>query len=120
MAAAGAWMSEAAEVDVTQRKSGRPVSLPPDNTFGLGALFGRVDALRQARLVTRGGVLVQNALLDRLVQGGDGATEGGIGLLAVAGGQSGAQLAQFGAEARLVQTIGGRALYRLPGALEGR
>src|SRR4051812_42057033 len=96
------------------------IGLPRSNPSSLRLLGDGVDARRQPRFITGGGVLVEHALLYRLVEGGNGATQGRVSLFAIGGADRGAQFAQFGAQARLVQTIGSGALFRLPGALQGR
>lgn len=83
-------------------------------------LFHRIDASAQARLVTCGGIPVQRALLDGLVEGGDGLAVGLFGGLLVALFDSLAEGAQRRAQAGRVGAIGGSALFSLTGALERR
>src|SRR5215467_3620876 len=69
------------------------------------ALLYRGDARRKAGLVARGGVLVQRALLDRFVEGGDGLPVGllGGGLIALRDGF--AELAQLATQLGRVRAI---------------
>jgi hypothetical protein len=84
--------------------------------FGLGD--DGLDAGVEAALVAAGRVLVQDALLDALVEDGDGRAvgldEGGF----VAGGESLAHEAEGAAELGLVGTVDGRLGDGLTGALE--
>jgi hypothetical protein len=86
--------------------------------FGLGD--DGLDAGVEAALVAAGGVLVQDALLDALVEDGDGGAvgldEGGL----VAGGEGLAHEAEGAAELGLVGTVDGRLGDGLTGALERR
>src|SRR5581483_4521962 len=72
----------------------------------------------QPGLVARGGVLVQGALLDGLIQGGDGLAVGLLSGSLVALGKGLAQFAQLGAQAGSIGTIARGAAFGLTGALQ--
>jgi len=84
------------------------------------SLLHRRNALAQARLVAGGGVAVQRALLDGLVERGHRLAVGRFGGGFVAFFDGLAQGAQRGAQAGGVGAIGGRALRGLTGAFERR
>jgi hypothetical protein len=83
-------------------------------------LLHRSDALAQAGLVARRGVLVQRALLDGLIQRGNRLTidlfSGGF----VAFGDALAQVAQLGAQAGGVGPVTGGTAFGLTGAFQRR
>ena len=78
-------------------------------------LLHRIDTRAQPRLVARGGIPVQRALLDRLVECGHRLAVGLLGGLLVALLNGLAQRAQRGAQAGGVGAIGGSALRRSDG-----
>lgn len=79
-----------------------------------------LDAGVETALVTAGGVLVEDTLLDALVEDRDGGTvDVGEGLL-VAGGEGLAHEAEGTAKLGLVGAVDGRLGEGLTGALEGR
>jgi hypothetical protein len=88
--------------------------------LGWSAENQRLEAGVQAALVTRNGVLVQNALLNALVQSGDGFAELGLGGLDVALGESFAHQAQAAANAGTVGAVHFSLYDGLTGALERR
>jgi len=84
------------------------------------ALLQRLQAGAQAGFIPASGVFVQHALLDGLVEGGDGLA---ISLLSgglVALGEGFAHVAQRRAQARGVAAVPGSAGLGLTGALERR
>ena len=86
----------------------------------LGGFGGdRLDAGVEAALVSAGGVLVEHALLDALVEDGDGGAIGLGGRLVIAGGDGLAHGAEGAAELGLVGAVDGRAGDGLAGALQG-
>src|SRR5271170_5646971 len=80
----------------------------------------RLDPGVEAALVAGGGVVVQNALLDALVERGSGQPQLLLGGLHVALGDRLAQAAQAAADAAPVGTVYCRLLLGLTGALERR
>jgi len=84
------------------------------------ALLHRHNARTQAGLVTRRGVFVQRALLDRLVEGRNGLAVHLLGSWLVAPGDGLAQVAQLGAQSGGVGAIARRAAFGLAGALQRR
>jgi hypothetical protein len=83
-------------------------------------LFHRIDADAKPRLIPRGRILVQRALLDRLVERGYGLAVGLLGGLLVAFFDGLAQAAQRGAQAGSVGAVRSSALRGLTGALKRR
>ena len=89
--------------------------------FYLGGFGGgneRLDAGVQASLVTAGGVLVQDTLLDALVEDGDSLAVGGGDGLLVAGDDGLAQDAKTAAELALVRAVGAGLGFGLTCALQ--
>lgn len=86
----------------------------------LGGFGGeRLESGVEAALVAAGGVLVEHALLDALVEHGDGGAVGLGGGLVVAGGDGLAHEAEGAAELGLVGAVDGRSGDGLAGALQG-
>jgi hypothetical protein len=83
-------------------------------------LLHRIDTSAEAGLITRGGIYVQRALLDCLVECGHRLAVGLFGGLFVALFNGLSQAAQCGAQAGGIYAIGGRALRGLTCALKGR
>src|SRR5579859_1603302 len=92
----------------------------PFQKFGKKILLHRDDAGVQARLVARRGIPVQRALLDGLIQGGNGLAVGLLGGCFVALGEGLAQLPQLAAQRGCVGAITVGAAFGLAGALERR
>lgn len=78
------------------------------------------DALAQAGLVARSGVLVQRAFLDRFVEGGDGLAVGLFGGRLVAFFDGFAQDTQLGAQSGRVGAVARGAAFGLTSAFERR
>lgn len=78
------------------------------------------DALAQAGLVARGGILVQRTFLNGLVECGDGLAIGLLGRGLVSLGDDLAQVAQLRAQGGSVGAVARRAAFGLAGALERR
>ena len=129
-------LSETGAEDTTgqQKRNGRdcsrphlliwPLSAPPDRGHPTKNLcFCRRKSLQpgiQAALVAGNGVRMQNALLDALVEGGNGLAELCLGSLDIALGDGFAQGAEAGAHAGAVDAVYHGAGLGLAGALQRR
>jgi hypothetical protein len=82
-----------------------------------GSCDERLEAGVQPALVTRNGVLVKDALLHALVEGGDGGLELGLGDLDVASGEGFAHQAEAAANAGTVGAVHFSFYNGLTGAL---
>src|SRR5262249_7189355 len=102
-------------------KKGRRTSLPFLALYG-GAkkLLHCRDARSQTGFVSRGGVFVQRALLDGLVESRDGRAVCLLGGSFVALGDDLAQVTQLGAQRGGVGAIARRTAFGLAGALQRR
>ena len=85
---------------------------------GQAALLDRGHARRQPGLIARGGVLVQGALLDSFVEGGDGLAIRLFGSVLVAFCDSFTKFAQLGAQAGSIGAIARGSVLGLAGALQ--
>jgi hypothetical protein len=83
-------------------------------------LFHRSDTGAQAGLVARRGVLVQRALLDSLVEGGNRRAIELLSGLLVALGDGLAEFTQRAAQARSIGAVAGGAAFGLAGAFQRR
>jgi hypothetical protein len=92
----------------------------PSQELKANSLLHRIDANAQPRLVAGGRILVQRALLDRLVERGYGLAVSLLGGLLVAFFDGLAQATQRGAQAGSVGAIRSSALRGLTGALQRR
>src|SRR5687767_8739216 len=87
-----------------RRAEGRPRDGRPTPGLGPGSGHG-VDVAGQAALVPRRGVVVDDALLGRLVDLADRLVQGLLGLAGVTLGDGGAKLLHVGLELRQVRAV---------------
>jgi|SRR6185369_10402984 len=88
---------------------------PPSRNLGADLLLGgSLNARRKARLVPGAGILMNDALFDALVDERNRLAVKSLSLGLIAGGDSGLELTELGAQAGLVGAVNRGLRFRLP------